>query len=162
MPAVSQAQRAYLNAHFGHSWVKEHHFDNPGPLPEHVNRSHSMSSMMFGGGAQGPAPSIQIPAGGSAQPGGAAGGGKDSTYQHLIDSTNDPETLVEWARQAIQKAIQVEPDHEDKLLLEKLTTSAQQYLAQQQKMGDQAIGAGPGAKLVRKVTQSAAQQGGSY
>ena len=36
MPAVSQAQRAYLNMHFGHAWVKEHHFDNKGKLPAHV------------------------------------------------------------------------------------------------------------------------------
>jgi hypothetical protein len=36
MPAVSQAQRAYLNARFGHAWVKRHHFDNTGRLPEHV------------------------------------------------------------------------------------------------------------------------------
>lgn len=36
MPAVSQAQREFLNARFGHAWVKRHHFDNPGPLPAHV------------------------------------------------------------------------------------------------------------------------------
>lgn len=36
-PAVSQAQRAYLNAHFGHAWVKRHHFDNKGKLPAHVS-----------------------------------------------------------------------------------------------------------------------------
>jgi hypothetical protein len=35
MPARSQAQRSYLNAHFGHAWVKKHHFDNPGKLPRH-------------------------------------------------------------------------------------------------------------------------------
>ena len=33
MPAVSQAQRAYLYAHFGPQWVAQHHFNNPGPLP---------------------------------------------------------------------------------------------------------------------------------
>lgn len=33
MPARSEAQRRYLNAHFGHSWVKAHHFDNTGKLP---------------------------------------------------------------------------------------------------------------------------------
>jgi hypothetical protein len=38
MPAVSQAQRAYLNAKFGHAWVKKHHFDNPGKLPTHVGK----------------------------------------------------------------------------------------------------------------------------
>ena len=36
MPAVSQAQRAYLNWHFGHAWVKRHHFDNKGKLPARV------------------------------------------------------------------------------------------------------------------------------
>lgn len=39
MPAKSQAQRGYLNAHFGHDWVKRHDFDNKGKLPEHVERS---------------------------------------------------------------------------------------------------------------------------
>ena len=38
MPAKSQAQRALLNAKFGHKWVKEHHFDNPGKLPAHVKK----------------------------------------------------------------------------------------------------------------------------
>ncbi len=34
-PAVSEAQRRYLNAMFGHDWVKEHHFDNKGKLPQY-------------------------------------------------------------------------------------------------------------------------------
>lgn len=28
MPAVSRAQSRFLNARFGHEWVKEHGFDN--------------------------------------------------------------------------------------------------------------------------------------
>ena len=36
MPAVSQAQREYLNATKGHAWVKAHGFDNKGKLPEHA------------------------------------------------------------------------------------------------------------------------------
>lgn len=36
MPAKSQAQRAFLNAHFGHNWVKAHHFDTKGKLPAKV------------------------------------------------------------------------------------------------------------------------------
>lgn len=36
MPAKSQAQRSYLNAKFGHEWVKAHGFDNRGKLPGHV------------------------------------------------------------------------------------------------------------------------------
>jgi hypothetical protein len=39
MPAVSQAQRAKLNAKFGHAWVVKHHFDNTGPLPEHAHKA---------------------------------------------------------------------------------------------------------------------------
>jgi hypothetical protein len=38
MPAVSQKQRAYLNVHFGHAWVKEHGFDNKGKLPRYVGK----------------------------------------------------------------------------------------------------------------------------
>ena len=37
-PALSEAQRRYLNARFGHDWVKEHHFDNRGHLPGHVHK----------------------------------------------------------------------------------------------------------------------------
>lgn len=33
MPAVSEAQRGYLYAHFGAAWAKKHHFDNKGKLP---------------------------------------------------------------------------------------------------------------------------------
>lgn len=36
MPAVSEAQRRFLNAHFGHDFVKAHHFDNKGKLPKRV------------------------------------------------------------------------------------------------------------------------------
>jgi hypothetical protein len=39
MPAKSQAQREYLNAHFGHAWVKKHHFDNKGKLPQRVSKA---------------------------------------------------------------------------------------------------------------------------
>jgi hypothetical protein len=38
MPAVSEAERRYLNMKFGHKWVKRHHFDNTGKLPDHVKR----------------------------------------------------------------------------------------------------------------------------
>jgi hypothetical protein len=37
MPAKSQAQRGFLYATKGPAWVKRHHFDNPGKLPEHNN-----------------------------------------------------------------------------------------------------------------------------
>ena len=41
MPARSQKQRAYLNWHFGHAWVKRHHFDNTGHLPIYAKKKKS-------------------------------------------------------------------------------------------------------------------------
>jgi hypothetical protein len=38
MPAVSESQRKYLNAKFGHDWTKKHHFDNAGKLPKHKRK----------------------------------------------------------------------------------------------------------------------------
>lgn len=38
LPARSEAQRRYLNAKFGHAWVKRHDFDNAGPLPARVGK----------------------------------------------------------------------------------------------------------------------------
>jgi hypothetical protein len=34
MPAKSRAQQRYLHAKFGHAWVKAHHYDNKGKLPQ--------------------------------------------------------------------------------------------------------------------------------
>ena len=48
MPAKSQAQRAYLNAKFGHAWVKEHHFDNKGKLPAHVAAIQKLTGKKHG------------------------------------------------------------------------------------------------------------------
>lgn len=44
MPAKSEAQRRYLNAKFGHEWVKKHHFDNKGKLPARKSKSKPKSS----------------------------------------------------------------------------------------------------------------------
>ena len=43
MPAVSEAQRRYLFAHFGPAWVKAHHFDNPGKLPRRKKKRRGSS-----------------------------------------------------------------------------------------------------------------------
>lgn len=42
MPLKSEAQRGYLNAHFGHAWTKKHGFDTKGKLPAHVKKSRSL------------------------------------------------------------------------------------------------------------------------
>ncbi len=41
MPARSEAQRRYLNMKFGHEWVKKHHFDNKGKLPQRVKQKRT-------------------------------------------------------------------------------------------------------------------------
>ena len=45
MPAKSQAQRGYLAHKFGPEWMKEHHFDNPGKLPEYVKAQQGLNSV---------------------------------------------------------------------------------------------------------------------
>lgn len=41
MPAVSKAQSRFLNAKFGHAWVKEHGFDNSTHgLPAYKGKRH--------------------------------------------------------------------------------------------------------------------------
>lgn len=45
-PAVSEAQRRFLNATKGHDWVKEHHFDNEGKLPETVDEDEEEEEIM--------------------------------------------------------------------------------------------------------------------
>jgi len=46
MPAVSQKQRAFLNWKFGHAWVKEHHFDNKGSLPQYAHKRAAMKKLL--------------------------------------------------------------------------------------------------------------------
>lgn len=104
-------------------------------------------TMMMGGGGGGPAPggppeSIQIPGGAPAAP--QAGGGGQS----------DAISLMQQAKELLRQALESEPDEEDKLLIEKMLTEAQQYVATQQKLIDTATGAGPGAKVMRKAAGS--------
>lgn len=54
MPAVSQAQRAYLATHFGKAWMAKHHFDNTGPLPQHVGSAQGANERAVKRGKQHP------------------------------------------------------------------------------------------------------------
>jgi hypothetical protein len=74
--------------------------------------------------------------------------------------TDDPQQLVRQAKELLRRALDAEPDDEDSLLIEKMLTEAQQYLAGEQKLNDQAMGAGPGVKAVRKA--QAKSPGGGY
>jgi len=46
MPVKSEAQRRCLNAKFGHKWVKKHHFDNKGKLPEKAKTESMAASIV--------------------------------------------------------------------------------------------------------------------
>ncbi len=105
------------------------------------------------GGAAAP-PDLAAALGAGAPPQPQAGGDPESTYQSLIDSTDDVNTLVQWAKMAVAKAIGLEPDEQDKLVLEDINSRAQKYLATQQQTSDQAFGAGPGTKALRKAGYS--------
>lgn len=59
---------------------------------------------------------------------------------------------VRKAKALVSVAIQNESDHEDVLILEKVTTLLQQYLATNQRLVDGATGASAGTRLIRKVT----------
>jgi hypothetical protein len=50
MPAKSEAQRRLLNARFGHAWVRRHHFDNSGALPDYVGGRRKPKTKATGGG----------------------------------------------------------------------------------------------------------------
>ena len=45
MPSKSQSQRAWAFGVKGPAWAREHHFDNPGKLPEHVNAAGGLDSV---------------------------------------------------------------------------------------------------------------------
>jgi len=44
MPAVSQAQRAFIFAKFGKAFAQKHHFDNEGRLPRYVKHGVATSN----------------------------------------------------------------------------------------------------------------------
>lgn len=97
-----------------------------------------------GGGAPtaGPPSELEIPGGEAPQGGG------------------DPSDMVREALDLLRAALDAEPDDEDTLVLEQMTTLGQKYLAAQQKLSDTAMGAGPGEKYVRKQGQSSGGGGG--
>lgn len=59
---------------------------------------------------------------------------------------------VKQAKALVQKALLAEKDHQDVLVLEKVTTLLQGYLASNEKLVDSATGAGSGERLIRKLT----------
>ena len=112
----------------------------------------AMDFMM--GRADGGAPPADLAAAlglGGGAPAPETGGDPESTYQQLIDSIDDVTTLIQWSKMAIAKAISLEPDEQDKLILEDINSRSQKYLATQQQTQDQTFGSGPATKALRKA-----------
>lgn len=108
--------------------------------------------------------------GGMAPPGGGAGmsppGGSpppgDGPAPASLTSQSSGEPASDAARQAIdfvRTALEAESDDEDLVMLQKVMSDLQSYLAKQQKTADTALGMGPGQKFLRK--QTAMSGGGS-
>lgn len=93
----------------------------------------------MGGGGGGPEGLLSAAQG--APPEDAGGGGNSESMRQV--------------KELLRSILENEPDEQDSLLLEKMLTEAQQYLANEEKLVDTALGAGPGARLLRK-TQGAA------
>lgn len=105
-----------------------------------------MSSMM-----QDLPDTIDLP--GQGGPGGAPGGPPQQGGGS--QGGGNPVELLRQALDLVRQAALAEPDDEDQANLEKIGASIAQQIATDQKLRDQATGAGPGAKLVRKVAQGA-------
>lgn len=91
------------------------------------------------GGAPAPAPADAAPA------------GPDITS----DSQGDNNDNLRQAVSAIRAYMEGEQDDEDLAAAADIVSKIQKLLAAQQKLNDQAMGAGPGEKFVRKATASA-------
>lgn len=106
----------------------------------------NLQDMLGGGGGMpmggGPPDSIPIPGG----PPGAGGGGTPGP------DTPQAKARADQIAELLQQELNDENDPEDKATISKILASWHQYQGSQQKMMDQATGAGPGAKLIRKVT----------
>jgi hypothetical protein len=96
----------------------------------------SAGPAMGGGGPAG----LLAAAQGAPPDAGAEGGGEGSNSEDMRQ-----------VKDLLRKILENEPDEQDSLLLEKMLTEAQQYLANEEKLVDTALGAGPGARLLRKT-----------
>jgi hypothetical protein len=63
----------------------------------------------------------------------------------------NPEDTARQAGELIRQAIEEEVDEQDRYALEEIASKIQKYIASQQDLADTATGAGPGAKVLRKV-----------
>lgn len=99
---------------------------------------------------------MDILGGGGGAPGGGApsGGGVQGPGTPNIPRNQEggnPEDAAREAGKIIRQAIELEVDEADRLQLEEIASRIQKYIASQQDLADTATGAGPGAKVMRKM-----------
>lgn len=91
----------------------------------------------------GPPPSISLGGGGGGFP------PEGSPAEEKTDAS--VVALMKQALALVKQAEAKEPDEEDTLTISKIATQIQQVIASDQKLNDDAMGATPGTKLVRKT-----------
>jgi hypothetical protein len=79
---------------------------------------------------------------------GAPGGGPD---QGATAQQGDPVAIVSNMLDLAQQYLQVEPDQDDKLAMQKVSTELQQLLAKDQADGDKAMSGDLGPRTLRKA-----------
>lgn len=80
--------------------------------------------------------------------GGAPGGGPQ---QGATTQQGDPVAIVSNMLDLAQQYLQVEPDQEDKLAMQKVSTELQQLLSKDQADGDKAMSGDLSARTLRKA-----------
>jgi hypothetical protein len=113
-------------------------------------------TQMMGGGA--PPPDLSQIVGGPPPP---PIGAPPDTGGGIPGQPDSPDVtdLINQAADLLQQALSQEKDPEDKALIADLIAKAHKFTGSQQKLIDQAVGAGPGAKVIRKATGGG---GGGY
>jgi hypothetical protein len=102
--------------------------------------------MISGRGAPpGPPPNLAALLGAG---GGAPGGGPQ---QGATTQQGDPVAIVSNMLDLAQQYLQVEPDQDDKLAMQKVSTELQQLLAKDQADGDKAMSGDLGPRTLRKA-----------
>ncbi len=114
-----------------------------------------MSSMI-----QAPPPSIDVGGGdpGGGGPSDAMGAASGGANAKVVD-------LLKQALDLIQQASDAEPDDQDTAAIAKIAMAIHQQIAAEAKLTDDVMGAGPGAKMIRKAGGgggAAPPSGGGY
>lgn len=112
-----------------------------------------LGAMLGGGGGPGGPPShIALPPGADAAPAPDSEGAGDNPGGGDGPDTPKVADGVQSAIDALTGVLPDEGDASDKAFLAKIIADLHKFLGDQQKLQDTAMGAGPGAKMIRKAS----------